>query len=169
METRRPVFASIAFALIATPVWSQSGASEYLAAAPMVARHVTAHAQAFLIAIGGEDIRSDGVGTSAEVGVLVVPPGRYSDGTLSSDEGGAAVSVNRSYHWQRDGTRKWKPFATGGLTALFGGGGGFALFNVGAGFDRRLSAHLAIRLQAQDVFIPFGIGFIAARVGVVLR
>ena len=79
------------------------------------------------------------------------------------------VSANASRHFGGSSRSSWRPFVTGGVSAM----PGLGLFNAGAGVDRWISPHAGIRLEIRDQFWASAYGADSAmlgfRAGIVFR
>jgi hypothetical protein len=71
------------------------------------------------------------------------------------------VSANASRRFRGSGHSSWRPFVTGGISAM----PGLGLFNAGGGVDRWISPHTGIRLEVRDQFWASAYGAGSAMLG----
>jgi Outer membrane protein beta-barrel domain len=122
-------------------VVAQSGGYGYVFAAPGQLRCCGASQGTWHLGGGGEMVTPSGVGVGAEMGFLG-PRDTFSDGI-------GTLSIDGSYHFRVQGSRRVSPFAAGGYS-LFFRDGHFNLFNYGGGIQYELSPRTGLLVEFRD-------------------
>jgi hypothetical protein len=152
----------------------QASGYGYAFAGPAAVSNIGIRSVAVNAGGGGELWLGGGLSFGGELGVLTFPAVEQRTsccGNSARSASGLLLSANASRHFgSSDGETKWRPFMTGGLSVV-AGGGAIGLFNAGGGAERWISRHTGIRLEVRDQFILAAnpsvlLGF---RVGVVFR
>jgi len=96
------------------------------------------------VAGGGEGRITDRFALGGEVGALLPVNNQYALTT-------GLASVTPAFHFfPKESTRKFDPFAVGGLDVLFANGGGSVGFHYGGGVNYWVKRRLAVRCEFRD-------------------
>jgi hypothetical protein len=143
----------------------------YAYAGPMDAS-IRLRSEAWNVGGGGEWGIGNKLSVGGELSYLNLPGGERRTEWGGESEPPAnvlLVSTNASWHFRGSSRSSWRPFVTGGLSAM----PGLGLFNAGVGVDRWISPHAGIRLEVRDQFwaSAYGAGsaMLGFRAGIVFR